>query len=160
MESKTADIPQEEINLNKMLEQLIEDCQELILQNQQHLTLDLAEDININGNEALLYRAFDNIIRNACLYSGNDSQIQVKLHRVDKKRVQLTVSDNGKGIKETELPYLFEPFYRGSSNQHIKGTGLGLAITRQIIERHKGTIIARNVIPHGFEMEMTFESEA
>ena len=159
LESKTADIPQEEIDLNKMLEQLIEDCQELIQQNQQNLTLDLAEDINILGNEALLYRAFDNIIRNACLYSGNGSQINIKLHRSDKKHIQLTVSDNGKGIKETELAFLFEPFYRGSSNQHIKGTGLGLAITRQIIERHNGKIIARNIVPHGFEMEMTFESE-
>ena len=109
----------------------------------------------MQGNEALLYRAFDNIIRNACNYSGNDTKIQITL-ACNKQNIQLNIQDSGKGINEEELPYLFEPFYRGSTNQHIKGTGLGLAITKQIIQRHHGTIVASNIVPNGFNISITF----
>ncbi len=158
LESNSADIvASEKISLNKVLEQLVEECVELTQKNQQQLSLMLPdESIIINGNEALLYRAFDNIIRNACVYSGEHSNIIVELSHTS-KIIQLNVSDNGKGIDEKDLPYLFEPFFRGSSNQHIKGSGLGLAITKQIIARHNGTIEASNLIPHGFRITMTFK---
>ena len=56
--------------------------------------------------------------------------------------VQITVADNGRGIPETELPFLFEPFYRVDKSRSKKtgGFGLGLSICKQIIEAHKGTI--------------------
>ena len=156
LESKSADIPEEMLNLNKILEQLVEECAELAQKNQQHILLTLPDtNILIQGNEALLYRAFDNIIRNACNYSGNDTQIQITL-TCNKQNIQLDIQDSGKGINEEELPYLFEPFYRGSTNQHIKGTGLGLAITKQIIQRHHGVIAASNIAPHGFNISITF----
>ena len=156
LESKSADINEEEINLNKMLEQLCADCQELVQKNQQHLQLQLAEQTcTIKGNEALLYRAFDNIIRNACNYSGQGSQITVSLSGTKNETI-IAIRDNGGGVDEADLAHLFNPFYRGSKNQHTKGTGLGLAITQQIIERSHGKITAKNVIPHGFEMTVIF----
>lgn len=158
LESASADIAlAEKITLNKILEQLVEECAEITQKKHQQLLLSVpSESIIIEGNEALLYRAFDNIIRNASTYSGENTTIDISLTYA-KKIVQLSVSDTGKGIDEADIPYLFEPFFRGSANQHIKGSGLGLAITKQIITRHKGTIKASNVEPHGFNITMTFE---
>jgi two-component system NarL family sensor kinase len=59
------------------------------------------------------------------------------------------VLDNGPGITEDELPYLFERFYQGQSDRQAKGSGLGLYLTRQIIEAHGGTIWAENRKPQG-----------
>ncbi|MCX8065676.1 MAG: ATP-binding protein [Candidatus Hydrogenedentes bacterium] len=57
----------------------------------------------------------------------------------------ITVSDNGSGIPQEELPYIFDPFH---SSKGYKGTGLGLAVTKKIVEEHNGTIEVKN-IPNG-----------
>jgi two-component system phosphate regulon sensor histidine kinase PhoR len=56
--------------------------------------------------------------------------------------VKIVVKDNGIGIAEEEMPYIFEPFYRveKSRSQHIKGYGLGLNLCRMIMETHRGKI--------------------
>lgn len=57
--------------------------------------------------------------------------------------VLLIVQNDGEGITEELLPYVFEPFYQGSearSKKHLQGTGLGLSITKQIIEKHGGSV--------------------
>ncbi len=55
--------------------------------------------------------------------------------------LSIAVSDNGKGIPEEELPFIFDPFH---SSKGYKGTGLGLAVTKKIVEEHKGTIEVKN----------------
>ena len=64
--------------------------------------------------------------------------------------------DNGPGVPEESLPLLFKPFYRvdNSRGYYPGGMGLGLAIVRNAVLAHGGTITARNVIPHGLEIEI------
>jgi signal transduction histidine kinase len=61
------------------------------------------------------------------------------------------------GISESDLPHLFERFYRvtNESSKHPKGTGLGLAITKRIIERHGGTITAESELGKGTTFTIT-----
>jgi two-component system, OmpR family, sensor histidine kinase MprB len=65
---------------------------------------------------------------------------------LDRQRVtpdaagQITVSDEGPGIPEAEIPYVFDRFYRSAAGRSQPGSGLGLAIVRQIAEAHGGTI--------------------
>ena len=58
--------------------------------------------------------------------------------------VSITVSDNGQGMEEEKLPYIFEQFYRGDESRNSKhdGNGLGLFVCRYIVKEHKGTIEA------------------
>lgn len=58
-----------------------------------------------------------------------------------KNMLVITISDNGSGIPEEEIPFIFNPFY---SSKGYKGTGLGLAVTKKIIEEHNGTIEVKN----------------
>lgn len=54
------------------------------------------------------------------------------------------VTDEGKGVAETDLKAIFEPFYRSVTEDAFSGYGLGLAITRSIVEAHAGEVSARN----------------
>ena len=70
----------------------------------------------------------------------------------------MTVRDNGPGVPEDKLQLIFEPFYRvdDSRGTTTGGMGLGLAIANNAMRAHGGGIIARNVEPHGLEIQLTF----
>ena len=84
-----------------------------------------------------------NLLANAIKFTPKGGHVQVVLQRVD-SRVRLAVSDDGQGIAESELPFLFERFWRSedAATQEKTGLGLGLAISRSLVELHGGTIRA------------------
>ena len=71
---------------------------------------------------------------------------------------QLSISDQGPGIPETDLEHVLKPFYRSdqSRNQQTGGFGLGLAITHKIIKQHKGELRINNVQPSGLRVSLEF----
>ncbi len=87
-------------------------------------------------------RVFVNIIQNAMKYMDKD------VHKIDievsslPKLIQFKISDNGQGIPNDQVPYIFDMFYRVDESRNTKtgGSGLGLAISKQIVEQHEGTI--------------------
>ena len=112
----------------------------------------IASGIFINGEKDRLTEAIVNLLGNAMKYmgSGSKKEITVTLAK-DTLHALLTISDTGIGIPESDLPHLFERFYRVSNkgDKYPKGTGLGLAITKRIIERHDGTITAASTLGKG-----------
>ena len=98
-----------------------------------------AEAVTVAGDEELLRRAVENVIRNAIRYAPRDTAVEVKLAR-DNGRAVVEVRDHGPGVPEDALPRLFDPFYRVESdrNRTSGGIGLGLSIARRAIELHKG----------------------
>jgi signal transduction histidine kinase len=99
-----------------------------------------------------LARVLDNLLSNAVKYSPRGGEIVVTLARVDGRGAAasgradgsaalLSVRDPGIGIPETDLPHVFDRFYRGANVAgRFAGTGLGLAGARQIVEQHDGAI--------------------
>jgi len=157
---ETANIPMEKesITLLPFIAQVVEDSQAVAEQKQHHIALDtshLNPNTCIMGNESYLYRAFDNVIRNAMKYSPNGSRIQVRAYN-DRKTVHVEIQDNGPGIKPDQLPHIFTAFYRADSSNGQDGTGLGLAITKHIAQQHDGKLIADNVAPNGLKMHFIF----
>ena len=67
--------------------------------------------------------------------------------------MELTVTDSGMGIPESDLPNIFDRFFRGDKSRErhgaIKGTGLGLSICEAIVTEHGGTITVRSQVGHG-----------
>jgi two-component system sensor histidine kinase MprB len=91
----------------------------------------------IVGVPANLERAIGNLLDNAAKWSPAGKPVDVRL-----ADGELTVRDRGPGIAESDLPHIFERFYRATSARGMPGSGLGLAIVRQVAEAHGGTVSA------------------
>jgi two-component system, OmpR family, sensor histidine kinase CpxA len=145
----------ESLSLNEVVEEVLDDAR--FEATATDATISYSDDaiVSLNGDPGLLRSAIENVVRNALFYSGQAGRIEVRL-RVDNGQAVLSVRDNGPGVPEEALPLLFKPFYRvdGSRVTSTGGMGLGLAIVRNALSAHGGTVTARNVAPHGLEVEL------
>lgn len=92
----------------------------------------------------LLYRAFENVIRNAVKYTAPASAVEIDVEYTE-SQLRISVADRGPGVTVDALSKIFEPFYRVPEQQRqTQGFGLGLAIARSAIEFHGGSIEACN----------------
>jgi two-component system sensor histidine kinase MprB len=98
-----------------------------------------ADDSVVEGKSDALERAIANLVANAEKWTPTDGPIKVSV--VDGK---VTVSDEGPGIAEVDLPHIFERFYRADDARTTPGSGLGLAIVKEIINDHRGDVFAGN----------------
>ncbi|MDX6264641.1 MAG: two-component system, OmpR family, sensor histidine kinase BaeS [Kribbellaceae bacterium] len=101
-------------------------------------------------DNARIRQALGNLVANAIRFTPADGRVMVGVRRVG-NGYNLTVADNGAGISEEHLPYLFDRFYRAehSRSRTTGGSGLGLAITKHLVEAHRGTIAATSRLGHG-----------
>ena len=97
------------------------------------------------AHRPLLGQLLDNLLENACKYSGPGTPIIVRAW-CEPDAVALAVEDRGCGIPAEDLPRVFEPFYRAESARRLgrAGVGLGLAVARRIAATHGGTITAES----------------
>ena len=100
-----------------------------------------APDLKVFGDEDLLVTAVRNLIGNAVAYSDTGTRVAVG-GRVTDGVVEITVSDQGRGIPEPEQQRIFERFYRvdAARSRATGGTGLGLAIVKHICANHGGDV--------------------
>lgn len=105
------------------------------------------DQFEIKGSDQLMKTAFLNLMENGCKYS-DDSSVEVGLSKRG-KAVEVTFKDNGIGISEEDLAYIFEPFYRGKNVESIRGHGLGLSLVKRIVELHGGNISVRSEVGKG-----------
>jgi len=102
-------------------------------------TVHIAEDQLKTSLDTTAYtRILNNLIHNAIKHS-NGSQIDVAVQAIEND-IQITVTDNGKGILPKDLPHIFERLYRSDEARPIGSSGLGLSIVKELIKAHGGTI--------------------
>lgn len=110
----------------------------------RRLTADIADGVRIRGDETLLRRAIGCLLENAAKYSPENGRVSVLL--TNSRNHLLTVENDCEPIPETELPRLFEMFYRGDkARDRAGGHGLGLAILQKILALHGLTCKAENI---------------
>jgi signal transduction histidine kinase len=98
----------------------------------------------VRGEPDLLWRAIENVVRNAVKHAGAGGGAEIRL-RADARFVHVEVLDRGPGIAPADLPTIFQPFFRANpSKNHVDGHGLGLAIAERVVHAHGGTIRATN----------------
>ncbi|WP_457588809.1 HAMP domain-containing sensor histidine kinase [Ensifer canadensis] len=102
---------------------------------------DRAEAFVAEVNGELVYRAIENVVRNAVKYTADHTQVLV-ISRVENDRLRIAISDHGQGVSTAELGQIFRPFSRGEAANVSGGYGLGLAITKHAIEWHGGAVEA------------------
>ncbi len=98
---------------------------------------------SVSGDPSQLRRAVSNLIDNAIKFSEQDQAVHITIANVP-KYVSIAVRDEGAGISVSDLPYIFDKFYRGRNvNGFTDGTGLGLALVRSIAEAHEGHVTVK-----------------
>ena len=109
---------------------------------------------DIYGDEGTLTEAIVNICNNAIKYSHVGSKIEIIAKGIN-NFVSISISDTGIGISEEDLPFIFDDFYSGSSDQSAeRGCGLGLALCKRIVETHHGSISADSELGKGSTFEI------
>lgn len=129
------------ISLTRLLEQLIFEFQPMLKDKNLTCSLEAPEDLKLRCDADKLQRVFDNLLRNAVIYSFKDTAIHIQASQV-KDQVTVTFTNTGETIPKEKLDRIFEQFYRLdlSRNTGSGGAGLGLAIAKRIVELHHGTI--------------------
>ncbi|MGN0533040.1 MAG: sensor histidine kinase [Eubacterium sp.] len=89
-----------------------------------------------------LLEAIGNLVKNSAEHTDDNGQVQINIEDSEQSTI-ISVSDNGGGVSEKELPRLFERFSKTSASKP-NSAGIGLAITKAIVEKHHGTITAEN----------------
>jgi signal transduction histidine kinase len=109
---------------------------------------------HVNGE--LIYRAIENVIRNAIKYSEPGGKVVIRTAILaGGKALQIRVEDTGPGLPDSQMGAIFRPFVRAESTGDARaGVGLGLAITRQAIELHGGSVRAHKAQPRGLIVEI------
>jgi signal transduction histidine kinase len=136
------------VRLDELLADLVYDSLLEAKSKDCTLLLEAPVSVTLNGDEELLRRAIENVIRNAIRYAPRDSAIEIELEKVAGS-ARISVRDQGPGVPEESLPRIFDPFYRVDSdrNRSSGGLGLGLAIARRAVELHNGRLNASNAKP-------------
>ena len=129
---------------------------QLIPKNNIEINFDLLPEnpkkLKIFGNQDLLILAITNILTNACKYSSN-KPVFVSLASTN-NQIILIIKDQGIGIPESEMPFIFDPFYRASNTAAYDGYGIGLPLTQNIIKIHKGELDISSVLHKGVTIQV------
>lgn len=123
------------------------------LAKQKKISIDVPQEITeqVQGNSLLLTEALVIVIDNAVKYSDEKTTISIDISQ-SHKGITIAVSDHGQGIRATELPHIFDRFYRADAarnKQKVDGYGLGLSLARRIVELHGGTITVTSKVGEG-----------
>ncbi|MCD6366472.1 MAG: ATP-binding protein, partial [Bacteroidales bacterium] len=116
----------------------------------QQIRVSITENILIRGDKTRIYQLLLNLADNAVKYTPKNEWIDIRLQR-DNSWAEFVIKDNGIGIPEKNLPYVFERFYRVDKSRSRKtgDYGLGLAVCKTIVEAHKGSVTINSSINQG-----------
>ena len=106
------------------------------------------DPVTLRGDEELLRRAIENVVRNSIRYTPEGSQVEVSLETAS-GAARIVVRDYGPGVPEWALTKIFQTFFRvdGSRDSSTGGAGLGLAIAQRAVSLHHGNVWAENAAP-------------
>ena len=139
-------IEETDVSVASVLEESVDTMAPYAKDSKVHLKFEGTEDpasAIVIGDRSRLNQAFCNIIHNAIKFSGPGSQVQVTLDSNDDE-VVVRIKDQGEGIPDEFLPFVFDRFRQadGSRTRAYGGLGLGLALVKSFVEAHRGTIEA------------------
>lgn len=144
----------EQIDVVELITSIADDAQFEARAAHRDVVLKADGEFIVDAEAELLYRAFENVIRNAVKYTASETCVEVAVDLSPSKLI-CTVSDCGPGISNTDQDAIFAPFYRVQTAADVSGFGLGLAIAQRAIQSHGGSIVASARSSGGLTMTIT-----
>jgi signal transduction histidine kinase len=137
-----------DVSTAELLEELLRSVAPFLEGREVTIALDPGDVTQIRVDRATVLDVLENLVTNAIRFTPDGGTVQVRIERLPDDRVAFHVADQGPGIPDSELPYLFEPFYSGGGAMHHssgtgfrkRGIGLGLAVVKYLVELHDGTV--------------------
>ncbi len=139
LEAGAVQLNEVSFNLTESLGRTINRMKELVKKEGYQLNFEYEEEVCVVADEVKLTQAFYNLLLNAITYSGDDRTVIVR-QSIRGEKVRIEVIDHGEGIRQSDLPYIWERYYKVDKKHKrpIMGTGLGLSIVKKVIEAHNG----------------------
>ena len=163
MEENKEILRREKVNLTEIVRKVAADAAFEAKSLERNVRILTCISCTVNGNHELLQSAIENIVRNGVYYTatGTDVEITLDYTQNDSSEIAVRISDQGKGVPESELSKLFRPFYRVAEarDRETGGVGLGLAITDRAVKLHGGTVKAFNAPRGGLTVEIILPVE-
>lgn len=143
MEAGAGEVSRERVDVVELLHAIAEDADFEARACSRSVDIEAPDKFVASVNGELIYRAFENVIRNAVKFSPEGTAVEVRSRLTGDGRVLETlVSDRGPGVPQQMLETIFLPFTRVEGSEPVRGVGLGLAIARRAIELHGGSVRA------------------
>lgn len=153
-----------EIDLNKVLKEVLEDLELVINENSAVIEFDLLPEIS--GSKVQMRQLFANLISNAIKYSKENIIPEIKITSKivngvdimfpDRNFFKICIGDNGIGMEKSQLKKIFTIFQRLHMRNEYSGNGIGLAICKKIMENHSGIIDADSTLDVGSTFNLYF----
>jgi signal transduction histidine kinase len=141
-----------------VLEEALEELTERAARAGVALGLQCDEDVELAMRPRMLRVLARNLAENAIRYAGPGATFTLAVEREPGGKIVVAGRDDGIGVEESELPRLFERFYRADRARASRGTGLGLAIVKHVVGQADGTVEARGGRGRGFEVRCELPS--
>ena len=138
-------------NMYNLVEQVYNELQPLAQTKEIEFKIECTnKDLTVNADRSEIRRVICNLCGNAINYTQNGGRVIITLKNEGNDLI-FSVSDNGSGIPQEDIPNMFQRFSQGTSKKRSTGTGLGLYLSRQIIESHGGKIWLESTLNKGSE---------
>ena len=144
-------------DLQKTIQKAISSINQIAAKKQVEIINNNVHSFKTNYDEDRILQVLTNLLSNAIKFSEPKTGKIVVDYKLGNEKVEISVTDNGKGIPDEDFDFIFDKFYQSKHQNTIKpqGSGLGLAITKQIVEKHNGKIWAKKGVKNGATLVFT-----
>ncbi|MHC1737815.1 MAG: ATP-binding protein [Ignavibacteriaceae bacterium] len=140
IESGDIILKKEKTQLNELLNNVVNSLMRKIEKKSLGISTDYSDGEEfVFGDNKWLKVVFENIIENSIKFTNPNGKISISLKGSD-DFAEVLISDTGVGIPESEIPYLFQKFFKGSKYSNEPGTGIGLCMVKEVLDLHKGEV--------------------
>ncbi|MGE7884376.1 sensor histidine kinase [Bacillus sp. NPDC094077] len=155
-DSNQIEMDKKTFGLDKLLEEIVDPYKEIASYQEKQMILKVEHDISFMGDRERIHQMMVILLDNAMKYTNEGGQIQIDCTHTSSS-IRIRVKDNGIGVKEEDIPKLFDRFYQGDKARSTsEGAGLGLSIANWIVERHYGKISVESKWGEGTCFEVIF----
>jgi signal transduction histidine kinase len=138
------------VNLLSLCESLVQDMKDA---HGIEVRFDTPVQLHLTCDADLLRVAISNLLENARKHAPNNANITLSLSQRD-GMARITVTDEGPGVDDQDMPYIFDAYFRGQGAYTSVGSGLGLHLVQFIAKQHQGRVHAQKLKPHGMQFEI------